>query len=175
MGPRRWRRQWDMPRHAVRVVMDRFNRHSQEKRVCSKFRHPARSKRHVQVRNILDQKPVRPSPIVLDNVSACDRQASRSAFVSSSCSRRRRTSVLDDASSPDKLETGPASGRTCANVSGLESTHFARSSGEICHLFLLSLCANNDLFASARIIAEREMPVSFAAAFGDKFLLDMTE
>ena len=65
----------------------------------------------------------------------------------------------------ENIQIGRASGRTCANVSGLESTHFARSSGEICHLFLLSLCANNDLFASARMIADLEIPVSFAAAF----------
>jgi hypothetical protein len=60
-------------------------------------------------------------------------------------------------------------------VFGFESIHFARSSGEISHRFLLSLCANNDLFASARMIADRETPVCFAAAFGDKFLLDMTD
>jgi len=60
-------------------------------------------------------------------------------------------------------------------VSGLPSAHFARSSGEISHRFLLSLCANNALLASARMIEDREIPVSFAAAFGDKFLLDMIE
>jgi hypothetical protein len=64
--------------------------------------------------------------------------------------------------------------RTCPDASDLEPTHLSRSSGEICQRFLLSLCANNDLFASARMIEDRETPVNFAAAFGDKFPLDMT-
>jgi hypothetical protein len=59
-------------------------------------------------------------------------------------------------------------------VSALEAIHLFRSSGKIFQRFLLSLCANNDLLASARMIEDRETPVSFAAAFGDKFLLDMT-
>jgi hypothetical protein len=65
--------------------------------------------------------------------------------------------------------------RTCPEVSALEAIHFVRSSGEICQRFLLSLCANNDLFARARMTEDRETPVSFAAAFGDKFPLDMTD
>jgi hypothetical protein len=65
--------------------------------------------------------------------------------------------------------------RTCPDVSDLETIHLSKSSGEIFQKFLLSLCANNDLFASARIIEEREIPVIFAAAFGDKFPLDMAD